>query len=571
MKDQLYVYDCLTGKLRVSNGDFMAVGAGKQNTFRIRAQAESAGVFAQRNGTCRFFPHNKINSYSINGNRSAGTAHIKPERFYLFVLSGGCFIAWYGNDDSRPDFGNFDADCWYTYNPQSDAWSAEIDFCTLLKTLDQYDDCVLATFYGLDHNAYRLKDLKEVAEFMRKKDGNNIVVPYTEKRKKNSFCCTYCYHTFAPEQAKAIATHPNLLGDTILGERCMKRFSPTQYSADKHPLDEMGSACHEYACPACHHKLPPFYEKTQHHRIAIVGTESAGKAYYMAALVHQLERDLPRHFGIPFRDADPEQNAALNNMRIRVFYSDTAEEFREGRGFLTERIRSKVWKNGEYADLPRPFTYTLNKDNASHSPVFYHATLSVDEKEDQEILKHAETIFFLFDPSQDPSFLDVIRDYHAEAHRFRNRSICKQSLLLTNIELYLRKTLNLPPGTKTDIPIAFIITKSDLWSDLLGPEPLLPGIRNSTLKVNNIRANSARLRDLLFRLTPELCSNVEAISDKVCYFAVSSFGTMPEEIEDALTAERFIAPVGGKLTPAHVTGPVLWFLSHAAPALFTDA
>ena len=46
---------------------------------------------------------------------------------------------------------------------------------------------------------------------------------------------------------------------------------------------------------------------------------------------------------------------------------------------------------------------------------------------------------------------------------------------------------------------------------------------------------------------------------------------MPEEIEDALTAERFIAPAGGKLTPAHVTDPVLWFLSHAAPALFTDA
>ena len=46
---------------------------------------------------------------------------------------------------------------------------------------------------------------------------------------------------------------------------------------------------------------------------------------------------------------------------------------------------------------------------------------------------------------------------------------------------------------------------------------------------------------------------------------------MPEEIEDVLTGENFIAPAGGKLTPAHVTDPVLWALSHADPSLFADA
>lgn len=133
MKDQLYVYDCLTGKLRVSNGDFMAVGAGKQNTFRIKAEADNAGVFAQRNGICKFFPHNQITDYSVNGNRSNGIALIKPERFYLFVLSGGCFVAWYGDEDSRPDFATFDADSWYIYNPGTGEWSEEMDFCSLLK------------------------------------------------------------------------------------------------------------------------------------------------------------------------------------------------------------------------------------------------------------------------------------------------------------------------------------------------------------------------------------------------------------------------------------------------------
>ena len=95
-------------------------------------------------------------------------------------------------------------------------------------------------------------------------------------------------------------------------------------------------------------------------------------------------------------------------------------------------------------------------------------------------------------------------------------------------------------------------------------------MRNNTLKHNNIKANSNRLRDFLFRLTPEICTSAESISDKVSYFAVSSFGTTPEEIEDELTGTSYIAPIGGKLTPAHVTDPVLWALSQCDESLLSD-
>lgn len=570
MKDQLYVYDCLTGKLRVSNGDFMAVGAGKQNTFRIKAEADNAGVFAQRNGICKFFPHNQITDYSVNGNRSNGIALIKPERFYLFVLSGGCFVAWYGDEDSRPDFATFDADSWYIYNPGTGEWSEEMDFCSLLKQCKKYDDSMLATFYGIDRNAFRATDLAEVADFLMKKEGEKIKGPAASKLKSTGYCCAFCYHQFSSEQAKAIATHSLLQGDPILGERCMKRYIPTEYTTDGKPIDEMGSVSHEYACPVCHHKLPPFYERTKHHRIAIVGSATAGKTYYMTALVQQLERELPRYFGIPFRDADPEQNAALNNMRIRVFYSNTPQEFNEGHKLLAPRLRSTVWHQDEYADMPRPFIYAFNRDSASHTLVLYHTNASCDGKDDKNILQHAESIFYLLDPTQEPALAEIIKESHPEVSTFCTRHICKQSLILTDIEIHLRKTLNLPPGTKTDKPLAIIIAKSDLWQDLLGPEPLHPIVRNNTLKHNNIKANSNRLRDFLFRLTPEICTSAESISDKVSYFAVSSFGTIPEEIEDELTGTSYIAPIGGKLTPAHVTDPVLWALSQCDESLLSD-
>lgn len=576
MKDQLYLYDCLSGKLRVSNGDFMSVGSGKQNTFRIVTAAESAGVFAQRNGVCRFFLHNQVPDYSINGNRTSGMALIRPERIYLFVLKGGCFIAWYGADDSRPNFSSFDANCWYIYHPEKDEWSESIEFAQLLKTCRNYDDCVLATFHGLDHNAFRLQDLREVADYLAEKKD----VPYTSHAvryvKPKGFCCPSCREFFSPEEAKGIATHPLLVGDNILGEQAMKRFTPALYNSSGQLMDEMGAICSEFACPKCHHKLPPFFEQTIHHKISIIGVPSSGKAYYLSSLVHQLEREMPRDFNIPFRDADPEGNAPLNNMRIRIFYSSTPEEFREGREYIDGHLHRPVWKNNMYEKLPTPFIYTLNRESSSHSLILYNATHSTEQNSpnptqfDKEQLRESDAIFCLFDPTLEPAFRDIIADFNPITAGAPSKSVCRQSFLLSDVEMNLRKMVNLPPGEKTNIPLAIIVTKWDIWKDLLGREPLLPTVRNGKLKYDNILANSNRIRDLLFHLVPEICANAESISDNVCYFAVSSYGTEPMEYPDELMNETFAAPVDGKLTPFHVTDPALWLLQNEDSGLFPD-
>jgi hypothetical protein len=50
MNSRLYIYDCLTAKLRVSDRDFMTIGNAEGNTFRLTMRAANGGVFAQRNG-----------------------------------------------------------------------------------------------------------------------------------------------------------------------------------------------------------------------------------------------------------------------------------------------------------------------------------------------------------------------------------------------------------------------------------------------------------------------------------------------------------------------------------------
>jgi len=350
-------------------------------------------------------------------------------------------------------------------------------------------------------------------------------------------------------------------------------FTPAKYNDKGQALDEMGAQCSEFACPHCHHKLPPFFEQTTHHHITILGAPTAGKVYYQAALIHQLERELPRDFNIPFRDATPESNTALNNMRIRTFYSSTPEEFREGRDMMHHALRRKVWRNNVFELVPRPFIYNLTKESSAHSLLFYNTG---NRESAQPVLPQirkgeADAIFYLYDPTLEPAFREVIRDFATIPQQAPcSNTVCSQSQLLSVAEMHIRTALNVPPGEKINIPISVIVTKCDIWKQLLGPEPLLPIVRNGRLKPQNLLRNSLRIRDLLFHLAPEVCSQAESLSTRVNYFAVSSFGNPPEEFSDELTGETYIAPAGGRLSPFHVTDPVLWFLYNTDMGMFPE-
>ena len=178
-------------------------------------------------------------------------------------------------------------------------------------------------------------------------------------------------------------------------------------------------------------------------------------------------------------------------------------------------------------------------------------------------LKAADAIFYLYDPTQDPSFRAIL-----EPDAIKTSPLSQQEQLLSDVEMYLRRTLNLPPGEKIDTPLAIIACKSDCWKHLLGPEPLLPSVRNGRIRQENIRLNSDRIRNLIFNLTPQLCTTAENISNNVSYFAVSAYGAKPEVFMDELTGQTFYAPSDGKLTPSRVTDPMLWFLNSPEAGVF---
>lgn len=574
MNSRLYIYDCLTGKLRASDADFMSIGKGQKNTFRIAMMEENAGTFAQRNGVCRFFPRDKNIPYSLNRKTVSDSILLQGGVLNLLIISGGCVIIWYGEADKQPDFSRMNPRNWFIYDPEVGTWSAPMALMELATNPLVDTDDALATFEGLERYAFRLKDIVNVAQRLPQSDTRLQNIHAKRATPSGHYRCPFCWALFKKNEVLSVATHSELKGDSILGEQEMQRFLPQHLDSENYPLDSRGLRCTEWACPACHHKLPPFFLHTTQHIFSLIGVPAAGKSYYLASLIHELESLIPREFMIPFRDTAPAANEPLNEMRMRVFTAKGPEEAHIAKTQLRGKLYHQVWRDGAFASMPRPFIYSLSKNEQTHSIVLYDNAgetyepgRSFTETIGAEHLKVADTIFFLFDPTTNPGFRALLKDVKDPQLQKSLYPPGRQTLMLTETELRLRTSLNLPPGQKMSTPLAVIIGKSDSWLHLLGPEPLLPVIRNGRVRRDNVAANSARLRELLFHISPQICTNAEAISDTVVYFAASALGKAPIEFTNEKTGEQLLGPADGNLLPLHITDAFIWAFNRAEPLL----
>ena len=582
MSNKLYIYDCLTGKLRVSDAAFMSIGRADSNVFRCKMGVDVGGSFALRGSVCHFFPHGSITSYSLNGSRQTKETTIKPGALNLFVLAGGCFICWFGEEQYLPDFGRFKPDQWFVYNKKIGQWQGPHKVTELSTLMANVPSDSLAVINGMDSCAFFLSDMLEVSEFLNKEasgmqiqPGQVSAVPVqpSTPASQAEICCPHCWQNFRLSHSLAIAAHPKLLGDPILGEDAQQRFTPTSLDSQGFPLDAMGMSVRDFACPWCHHKLPPFFTRTTQHIFSLIGIPAAGKTYFLSCMLHELEYALPREFGIAFRDAAPSANMPLNTMRMRLFSADRPQDAYLDKTRQQGMLYHKVWKNGRFATTPRPFVYNLSRNNKTHSLVFYDTAgedcePGIDSTQDENagLLSVASAIFFLFDPTSDAAFRKLIYD-GTDSNRQGIHLRERQALLLSETEMRLRTALRLPPDEKLDVPLAVIIGKLDMWQKLLGAEPLLTSVKSGQFQPKFVEENSKRLRELLFNISPHICTNAEAISTRVCYFAASSFGAPPESFVDERTGETLLAPAGGKVRPMRVIDPMLWALHCKEPGL----
>ncbi len=399
--------------------------------------------------------------------------------------------------------------------------------------------------------------------------------------------CPHCWQAFAPEQTLWIAQHPDLIGDPRLGDDQQQRFLPTRFTLDGAAIDARGFACHGLACPHCHLSVPrPLYEMPPAF-LSILGAPASGKSYFLASMTWRLRSVFPKHFSLNFGDADALSNHRLQEYEALQFLNPdqdslVAIEKTQTHGDLYDAVLF-----GEQAvNFPRPFLFSLVPmenhlnfaaaarlsrvlclyDNAGESflpgqdtatnPVTQHLSLS-------------QVLMFLFDPTQDLRFRQACHgktndpQMKKRTERLERERPVRQETILLEAAQRVRRYAGLGQTAKHRRPLIVVVTKYDCWSSLLDGLRLdPPWIKSSrsdqcAIDLERVENVSRRIRDLLWRLTPELVTAAEGFAEQVVYIPVSATGRGPET--DPNTGAFGIRP--RDIAPSWAEVPLLYALS----------
>ena len=399
------------------------------------------------------------------------------------------------------------------------------------------------------------------------------VAPLPVVPDRGDLTCPVCWMHCEVGDLMHVAVHESLRGDLILGEDAQPRFHATRFNDRGQALDALGLPCTELACPHCHSKLPPGFLDAPQHILSLVGNAQAGKSYYLTVLSRELPATLFRRLDLVWQDADPGGNRSLNSMQDRLYSAASAQE-----GFLAKTVPGvadmylNVTRQGQTVKMPRPFVFNVSprgKREDSASVIFYDQAgenfLPGRGQEETGTLHVAAAsgIFFLYDPMPNREFRR--RMAGGEDPQLGIRFPDQQDVLLAELKTRIMRTLRLDIGHKIDVPLAMMIGKLDAWHHLLPEdEPLYECLDKDGdgVKLDAIAHNSAVVRRLLLDVCPTVVANAESLSERVCYFPLSTFGHTPLRTESGN-----IAPDPARLAPILLEAPTLWMLQQIAPQI----
>lgn len=365
--------------------------------------------------------------------------------------------------------------------------------------------------------------------------------------------CPHCWGRCSLETILFISSHPELMGDPLLGGDAATRFLPKYFTAKGTAFDEKGLECTDMACPHCHLKIPNAIIDLPSSFFSIVGAPASGKSYFLTSMIWQLRKNLPRYFNYSLFDTDPVFNMVLNNYERILFLNSEQQEYvslpkteLHGKDFSNQIII-----DNNSIDLPRPFVFTLSPQpthpyyerrgkELERSLVLYDNAGEHFETGRDSIanlatvhLVHSDGIVFLYDPLKDIRLRQGCSADDPQISK-NTANITNQITIFTEMVARIHKYGNLKANEKYDKPLIMVIPKYDAWKDSF---PL--DIKNLDLIVYDsnmspylnmdvICAVSFCLRKYLLEIAPEIVGLAEGFSKRVYFIPVSALGRMPE-------------------------------------------
>jgi len=413
--------------------------------------------------------------------------------------------------------------------------------------------------------------------------------------------CPNCWHRFPPESALYISGHTSLSGDPRLEDRKEKRrFIPTRFTPDGAAIDVMGTACRDLACPNCHLLVPRvLLERRSSLFLSIFGRPSSGKSYFLAAMMRQMKRTLPKLFGLGVTEPHPPSNRLAQIYENALFNHPSLDAFSDIP--KTQEAGTQWYQTVKFGDeirqFPRPMFFQIaplaghpnghRAEQVARTLCLYdNAGESFEPGKDtpnNPVTQHmarSSGLFFMFDPTQEPLFLRACLGKTADPQveenvrdRGQDAVIDPQHVILANADQNVKKYLGREIARPLDVPLVVIVTKFDAWKHLLGDDLPVFHVRPSPdsicgLRVKAVEQVSQRVRELVLELSPEVVAATERFSRNVYFVPSSATGCSPRVVgRDEATGKPTYKFRVGDLSPEWVEVPLLWMLARHVPGL----
>jgi len=347
------------------------------------------------------------------------------------------------------------------------------------------------------------------------------------------------------------------MNDPKLGPDHQLRFLPTRFDIGGDAIDAEGTVCRDLACPSCHLTVArPLFELMPLFA-SIMGGPACGKSYFLAAMTWRLRRTLPHCFQLAFGDADPVSNRILNDYEELQFFNSDQDAIVKLRKTDEEGdLYDEVRMGDGVIRYPRPFLFSLQpldghpnrklvKRTARVLCLYDNAGESFQPGKDtpnNPVTRHlarSQLLLFLFDPTQDPRFRDACKDKSQDIQITEPTVTTRQETILHEVAARVRRYTGLSHGKRHVRPLIVIVTKHDAWSALISNvrlrDPWFIRSRDTTVKPQQLRVFdekyvehvSGAVRELLWKLSPEIVAAAEGFSEHVVYIPCSATGRGP--------------------------------------------
>lgn len=573
--------NCLTGQQSQIDKFPFEIGSAEAVDLRLEdiAPNQCALVETKQLGIC-ITPRDTTVKVVLNGKLLESPTQLKTEADYSLQI-GSHFFVLRGGRGTEKWAKTINTKQWLMQNLKTNKTAGPMEFEPLTQLVkDLNSDAQTTILYPKGATiGFYLSQINDTASLRSNQPANNKQTVladaarsassgFTVRSDSGKLICPVCWLRFDKGDVMHVAAHESLRGDPLLGDDEMLRFAATRYNNSGQALDAVGVPCQDTACPHCRRRLSPGFMDVPHKIISLVGETTAGKSYYLSVAAKVLPEVLFRHFNVVFKDADPAGNRHLNAMKNRLFSGATPEQVRLEKTQAQGDLYERVFVYGQETRLPMPFMFAVSPadDSASRQGVVFYdlagelfqpGASSYDAMKTQHVAV-AATVLFLFDPTLSRGFR--LRLQNHPDPQLQSRQLDQQDTLLAEMEVRIKRLLNLDGRARVKTPLAILVGKCDIWLPLLGEAPLDPVLNGAGLDLGAINRNSQRIRAFLTDIAPNIVANAESLSEDVTFFAVSSFGHSPVRLPDGN-----LAPDPQLLHPLYVEQPFLWALAKTMP------